>query len=1150
MAKEKLFLKKNESGVRTEKMNPLILLYFIFFMITGTIHIQAQNRVSLSLNNVTLEQAISTIENQTDYRFLFNKNLVNATQKVSVSVNGQTIEAALAQILMGTGIGYIVNDRQIVLHPLKITQNLSQKTEENRISGRIVDANGEPIIGATIMVKGTGRGNVTDYDGNFIISAEPDAELEISYVGFKTQTVSVAGKNTIVIVLREDTQTLEELVVVGYGTLKKANLTGATTSINMNDVLGNRPVVNASTALRGTVPGLQIVNGTGEPGAENVMSIRGATASINGGSPLVLVNNVEMDINMLDPNDIESVTVLKDAASSAIYGARAAFGVILITTKKGLTDDRFQVDYFNNFAFSTPRNLPQKATPLQTITMFKDAGLTNWNNNNIDKWIELLNEYNTNPQAQPNGSTTIDGVIYNLREYNSIKDMMSSSGFQQTHNVSATGGNAKSSYRMSLGYVSEDGILITDKDSYNRYNISGYINSHAISWFRPELDIKYTSSERKLPDTNAPYGIWGSAIAFHSYYPIGSTMADNEEYFYNSPSYLIQKAYPTTTGLDNIRLAGKITIIPMKNLNIIGEYTINKQFSDKTQFNPIFTYMRSQDNIIENSTTPANSKFYHTNEKSNYNALNIYGDYTYKSKQHTIKFMTGFNQEKYSWQQFYETRAEMINQNLPSISGGTGEVFADDAYSEYSIRSGFYRINYDYAGKYLFETNGRYDGSSKFPKVSRFGFFPSFSAGWRISEEGFMKWSRELINSLKIRTSWGNIGNQNIKPYMFVPGMESYVTNWHIDNRRVYSLKMPSLVSSSFTWEKVQTLDFGLDLTILDNRLNAVYDWYRRDTKGMLADGAELPSVLGTGAPRENVADLRTQGWEASVEWRDRIGNVNYNMGLNLYDSNTKITKFDNEAGLLPTYDNSGKITQYYVGMDVNEQWGYTTDRYYTENDFNTDGTLKEGIAKVEGYTPNIGDILYVDYDGNGVINSGSNTLQNPGDRKIIGNRTRRYQYGITGGVDWEGISFSFILQGIGKRDVWYGNELFWPWYDEFSTLMSSQLDYWTPQNTNAYFPRVYERAKGNSSANRFTQTKYKLNGAYLSVKNITLSYSFPKAAIKKYKLNNLSVFTSVEDLYNFNHLPKGMDAEAGAKARGWTYPFLTKWALGMRIGL
>ncbi len=222
-----------------------------------------------------------------------------------------------------------------------------------------------------------------------------------------------------------------------------------------------------------------------------------------------------------------------------------------------------------------------------------------------------------------------------------------------------------------------------------------------------------------------------------------------------------------------------------------------------------------------------------------------------------------------------------------------------------------------------------------------------------------MKWSRELINSLKIRTSWGNIGNQNIKPYMFVPGMESYVTNWHIDNRRVYSLKMPSLVSSSFTWEKVQTLDFGLDLTILDNRLNAVYDWYRRDTKGMLADGgAELPSVLGTGAPRENVADLRTQGWEASVEWRDRIGNVNYNLGLNLYDSNTKITKFDNEAGLLPTYDSSGKITQYYVGMDVNEQWGgYTTDRYYTENDFNTDGTLKEGIAKVEGYTPNIGDI-------------------------------------------------------------------------------------------------------------------------------------------------------------------------------------------------
>ncbi|WP_436414096.1 TonB-dependent receptor [Petrimonas sp.] len=1136
----------------------LLLLFLSTHVFASAVAAQSVN-VKLTLKNPTVGNVIDKLHQQTGYEFSYDAEILSEKlANVSVDVKNERIETILTHIFEKSNISFRVLNNRVFLKNNKVVENTVQaeprtaQQQGRTVTGTIIDVNGEPVIGATVVVQDDpGRGTVTDIDGNYSLTNVPEnATLVISYVGMRTQNIPLAGRSSVNITLAEDTELLEEVVVVGYGTLKKANLTGATTSVNMEDVLGDRPVVNTATALRGTVPGLQITSGTGEPGAASAISIRGATASINGGVPLVLVDNVEMDINMLDPNDIESVTILKDAASAAIYGARAAFGVILITTKKGLNEDRFRVDYSNNFAFSSPRNLPEKASPLQTVSLFKDVGLTNWNNNNIDNWIGLLKEYEANPSAYPNGFATDNGVVYNLREYNSINDMMSSYGFQHTHNLSATGGSQKSSYRMSVGYVNEDGVLTNNKDSYNRYNISGYLTSSAITWLRPELDIKYTSSSRKLPETNATYGIWGSAIAFHSYYPIGTTMVNNDEYHYNSPSYMIEKSYPTTTDIDNIRLAGKITLIPIKNMNIIGEYTINKQFSDKTQFDPIFTYMRAQDNIIENSTTPANSKFYHTNEKSAYNALNIYGDYSYKVQEHAFKFMTGFNQEKYSWQQFYETRAEMINQDLPSISGGVGEVFADDAYSEYSIRSGFYRVNYDFAGKYLLETNGRYDGSSKFPKVSRFGFFPSFSAGWRMSEESFMNWSREYINSLKFRASWGNIGNQNINPYIFVPGMEPYVTSWLVDNKRVYSLKTPSLVSSSFTWEKVETIDFGLDLTMFNNRLNSVFDWYQRDTKGMLADGAELPSVLGTGAPKENVADLRTHGWELAIQWRDRIGQINYNLGFNLYDSKTKITKFDNEAGLLPAYDSSGQLTQYYVGMDVNEQWGYTTDRYYTENDFNTDGTLKDGIARVEGFTPNVGDILYVDYNNDGVINSGSSTLDNPGDQRIIGNRARRYQYGITGGADWKGFALSFILQGVGKRDIWYSNELFWPWYDEFSTLMSSQLDYWTPGNTNAYFPRVYERARGNTSANRQTQTKYKLNGAYLSVKNITLSYTFPKSAIEKYRLNTLSIFTSVEDLYNFNHLPRGMDAEAEVKARGWTYPFLTKWSMGLRIGL
>jgi len=1092
---------------------------------------------TLKMENVPMKRVLRSIEEQTEFTFVYNSKLVDVDQKVNIDVTDRHINEVLNQLFAGTNINYEIIDRHILLSKKNVDNEILAQQQQITVRGQVRDAQGNPLPGVTVVVKGTTQGTITDTEGRYSLSNVPgNAVLIFSFVGMQTVEIAAEGKQQIDVVMEEETIALEEIVAVGYGTQKKANLTGATTSVNMDDVLGDRPVINAATALRGIIPGLQITSGTGEPGAANTIKIRGAMASINGGSPLILVDNVEMNINMINPNDIESVVVLKDAASSAIYGARAAFGVILITTKKGLTDNRFHIDYSCNFAVSTPKNLPKKATPLQTVTLFKDVGLTNWGSNNIDKWIDLLKEYEMNPSIYPDGFTTIDGVRYNLQSHNSIDDMMSSNGFQQSYNVSATGGSSKSSYRMSVGYIDEDGILVTNKDSYNRYNIAGYVNSNAISWLKPELDIKYASSKRKLPETNATYGIWGSAIAFHSYYPIGTTEINNVEYNYNSPSYLIKKSYPTTTDIDNIRLSGKITLIPLKNFNIIGEYTINKQFYENIKFDPIFTYIRAQDNIIEDSTTPANSKFYHTSEKNTYNALNIYSEYTYQYKQNTFKLMAGFNQEKYYWQQFYETRAEMINQNLPSISGGVGDIYVDDAYSEYSVRGGFYRFNYDYAGKYLFETNGRYDGSSKFPKTSRFGFFPSISAGWRISEENFMNWSRNCINNLKFRISWGNIGNQNIAPYSYVPSMAPYVANWLVDNNRVYTLGMPSLVSSSFTWEKVQTLDFGVDLTMLNNRLNVTYDWYQRDTKDMLAEGAELPSVLGASAPKENVANLQTKGWELFIGWRDKINKINYNLGFNLYDSKTKITKFDNHVGLL---------SQYYVGMNVNEQWGYTTDRYYTEDDFNTDGTLKNGIPKVEGYTPNIGDVLYVDYDGNGIINSGSNTLEDPGDQRIIGDRSRRYQYGITGGIDWKNLTLSFILQGVGKRDVWYSNELFWPWYDEFSTLMSSQLDYWTPENQDAYFPRVYERAKGNTSANRLTQTKYKLNGAYLSIKNITLSYSLP---ITKLKVNRSSVFFSVEDLYTFDHLPKGMDPEAGVKQRGWTYPFLTKFSLGLNV--
>lgn len=886
-------------------------------------------------------------------------------------------------------------------------------------------------------------------------------------------------------------------------------------------------------------------------GSELSFNIRG-TNSINGGSPLVLVDNVEMDINMLDPNDIESVTVLKDAAASAIYGARAAFGVILVTTKKGSEDKRLTINYSNNFSFSTPMNMPKKASPMETVQAYKDMG---WNGTyrtgeDIDTWLGFLEEYRQNPGSYPEGYAEVDGMRYQLAETDLFDDMLET-GFQQTHNLAVSGGTKGLSYRMSAGMVSQDGVMVTNKDRFKRYNISSYIRSDVYSWITPELDIKYTNMSSSMPNSSAGYGIWGAAVAFPSYFPLDEVeTSDGVLLPVNSPRNQIMLGAPKLNDRDNVRIFGKVTITPFKDLKIIGEYTFNRKDKESTTNINKFDYANGNSNFNQETSTP-NSSYEVGRETTDYTALNFYGTYAKTFGKHDLTVMGGFNQESSSYHYVWAQRLDMINEDLPSLSQGTGEYKNSESFSEYKVRGLFYRINYDFAGKYLIETNGRYDGSSKFPSDSRFGFFPSVSAGWRVSEEAFMDWSDSFLSNLKLRGSWGNIGNQSVDPYQFVPAMSAANPNWVVDTTKPTTLQPPALVSNSFTWEKVSTLDFGFDLGLFDNRLNATFDWYRRDTKGMLAPGMELPGVLGADAPTQNTADLRSKGWEISVDWNDRIGDWSYYVGFNLYDSRTHITKYNNESQLLGD-------RYYREGMELGEIWGYDTDRFYTVDDFEegtlqadlTGGTLKPGIPKVEGYNPNPGDVLYVDHNDDGIINNGDNTALNSGDMRIIGNNTRRYQYGIRGGASWKGISLSFILQGVGKRDLWIMNELFYPQYDPYSTIFNTQLDYWTPERTDTYFPRLYTQAAGNSAANRMTQTHFLQNGAYLTIRNISLSYTFPKQWLNPWGVQSLQVFFSGENLFTFDHLPKGLDPERSAEYRGFNYPYLRQFSFGINLTL
>jgi len=1128
----------------------LMMKLTLFFTLLFTLQVSADTfaqKVNLDLHNASFRSVMIRLQQQTKYSFVVKEDLLRKAKPVSIKIKEKDIFEALPLLFEGQPFTYQVNGKVITLKETTLTNEGEYKqsylfSAQQVVNGRVLSENGEPLFGVTVLVKGTPIGTRTNNDGWYEISGlNVGSVLIFSAVGFASQEVPVQGKTELSVVLKEELSDLEEVVVVGYGTQKKANLTGATTTIQMDKVLGNRPVTSMSDALVGAIPGLQITKSAGEPGASSDLTVRGATGTINGngGKPLVLINNVEMDLDLINPEDIESITVLKDAASAAVYGARAAFGVILITTKKGVNDNSFSLDFSTNTSLSSPYNLPQKASPYQTVKMYKDAGLASYvGGENVARWLELLSEYQQKPSLAPEGHVIENGVMYNLADRDMFADMMQRNGITQINNLSAYGGNQNISYRFGVGYNYEDGILVTDKDSYKRYNVSGFIRSQALGWLIPELDIRMTSSTKRFPTSDVPYGIWTGAVSFPSYTPIGEKELNGEKYPYFSPKTVIENSYPTGTNSNNIRASGNLYIKPFKGLNITTQYTIDKKFGEVESFNPIWSYIRYETGL-QNSTTVENQKFQHTSDNTVYTALNIFGDYSAKINHHNMKIMIGFNQEHYDWSEHLIYRTNIINQELPSISGAVGETFADDSFSEYSIRGGFYRVNYDYQGKYLFETNARYDGSSKFPKKSRFGFFPSFSAGWRVSDESFMDFSKNLLSDMKIRASWGSIGNQNIEPYAYIPGMSTYNPEWLVNGKLVYSLEMPSIVSGSFTWEKVQTTDFGLDLGLLSNSVNLVFDWYIRDTKGMLAAGAELPAVLGDEAPLGNSADLTTKGWELGLSYKGQVGKVNYTIGANVFDSKTKITKFNNASGLL---------SQYYVGQNVNEQWGYITDRFYQESDFEN-GQLRLGIPVVEGYSPNPGDILYVDLNGDGIINAGQSTLESPGDRVILGNRSRRFQYGINGALDWKKFTFSFIINGVGKRDLWYDNELFWPWQNEYSTLMSSQTDYWTAGNNNAYFPRVYEKAKGNSDANRLIQTKYKLNGAFINLRNVSLSYKVPLKKQERYAIRNLTAFCGVENAFSFNQLPQGMDPEAGSRGGGWTYPFMRQYSIGVKAG-
>lgn len=1065
----------------------------------------------------------------------------------------------------------LLRERYPLLPPPYNTLIHSDITQQDGVcKGVVKDNQGETVIGASVVVKGSTNGTITGLDGDFTLDNVKRGDvIQISYIGYVSQEVVWQG-TPLNITLKEDSQTLEEVVVVGFGSQKKANLTGSVSQVKMDDVLGERPVTNVKNALQGSMPGL-MVSGGASPGEAKSFNIRG-TVSINGMNPLVLIDNVEGDIDLLNPEDIESVTVLKDAASSAIYGARAAAGVILITTKKAKKGEKFNLNYNANFGFQTSINSPKQASLDEYLRAYQAAGFSETyyaGNGSVSKWREYLAGYKENPAAYPTVGDGIyigeDGAPYYLNDKDVYKAFQETS-FMQTHNLTANGGTEKLRYRLSAGLTKEDGPLIESKDTYMRKNISSFISADITDWLTQEADFRYTVADRSEPMGSGD-GIY--CMNHISFYPSGMMPGSvntsvGKDLPLITPENQIRYNNPYLTDTDNTRIYLRTIMRPIKGLELVGEYTYDRKNWQKSYYAKKWEYTTEQ---LGSNNSVTSDYLFKSEDHEDYNALNLYGTYNFSIKEdHMFKVMAGFNQERKQNSWISVQTHDMIAPSAPSFTSATGKIIPQNSYSDYAIRGAFYRINYNYKDRYLFEANGRYDGSSKFPKDDRFGFFPSFSVGWNIARESWMEKALDYVSDLKLRASWGQIGNQNIGNYGYYSTMQPVGNSnyWLKDGEFITHISTPGLVSNSFTWETVETLDIGFDASMFNSRLQVTFDWYQRTTRDMLIAGIQLPAVVGTSAPMRNAADMRTRGWEIAVNWRDQIGDWKYNVGFNLYDYKSKITKYSNNEDKLLSQN-------YYEGKTLGEIWGYVSDGFYTIDDFDGPGTwqLKDGVASLDGYNPRPGDEKFVNLNddrGTNEINSGLNTVDSPGDQKVIGNSTPRYNFGVNLGVSYKGFSLSAILQGTAKRDVWIGGMSLFPFGGSakaYYPVFYNQTDYWEPmgscdgqytendreywvaKNPDASLYRLYSNMQ-NHGSNQRASTKYLQNGAYMRLKNITLAYTFPKALISKVSLSALKVFVSAENLATISSLPKGYDPER----LSWGYPFYRTLSFGLNVTL
>ena len=1145
---------------RTYKLLHVMKLTFFLFFVSA-FAIMAENtysqnaKISINKENADIQEILNEIENSTDYLFLYNKKTVNVNRQTTVKASNIPVSQVLDDIFEETDVVYDMVGNHIVLTSHVTNKEIAEVLQQSgvRITGVVIDEFGELVLGANVVEKGTTNGITTDADGKFTLDVKENAVLQISYIGYVPQEMPIGGKRDFTITLLDDLKALEEVVVVGYGTQRKANLTGAVAQVS-GAVLESRPITNIAQGLQGVVPNLNINVQSGAPGQSTKFNIRGnATILDNGGAPLVLVNNVQMDPDLINPEDIESISVLKDAASAAIYGARAAYGVILITTKNGRKEQRPQVSFSANGYWQTPAKRIQTINSMEFLTM-KDIAYQNGGGGGHyynPKVYEYAERYFNDPVN--NSPVFFDPDIDpNKYQYSGNTDwwdeVYKKSSFSKQYNVNLVGGSERSTYYASVGFNDVDGLAKVGNDMYKKMNANVSVSSDVTNWLNVSAKTIYNFTNERHPSggVSEANSTAYSGVSDYSGYlkndllPIMPVKHPDGNYAgqgnFTNPVAVQELGGNMNQKRNDLWLTGAVKITPLEGLTLNSDYTFNTYNSGMSRHVRRFTDYTAVPGTEQpypwTKTTSISMKDF----EDYYASFNAFAEYEKSfDATHNIKVMAGYNQEYKHTKEFYSARQDLIDNDNPSINLATGEIYTSGKESHWAINGFFMRLNYNYKHKYLFEVNGRYDGSSRFAKGKRYAFFPSFSAAWRISEESFWAPLSDTWNDMKVRASYGSLGNQIVSMTNNFPYLPTYNVNTAMDymlgGLRPVSVSPSGLVSANFTWETVEQYDFGFDAGFLKNRLMVSFDWYKRNTKDMLTAGQTLPSVLGTSVPNENAADLSTTGFELSLGWNDRLNNgMSYWVKGVLSDYQAEITRFTNPQGLI----NSG----HYVGKKLGEIWGYSSKGLF-QSDEEVASSPSQSV--IWGGAWKAGDVKYEDLNKDGVITYGENTLDNPGDRKIIGNNTPRYSFGVTGGLEYKGFDFQMMFQGVGKRDYMVGGVHFWGFQDEWDVPVKASLDYWTEDNRGAYFARP----NWNNGGNRQNSDRYMQNAAYVRLKNLTLGYSFSPNVIKSIGIQKLRIYVVGENLFTITNLIDSFDPET---MDNMTYPISKKYSLGLNV--